>query len=121
MLNTKVKKAILIFFIVLFCVSLGVNGWLGYQLSTVLETYNLQQTNTKVLAFTNMFVEDVLMASKEIDFDTRLSLETAVRALNDQQIFDQWQRFTKSQTKEDSSTEAKLLLDLLIKKIKGAK
>jgi hypothetical protein len=64
-----------------------------------------------------MFVEDVLMANTEIDFNTRLSLETAVRALNDQDIFNQWEKFTNSTTQIDSSNQAKILLDLLIKKI----
>lgn len=112
------KKTILIIFISLFCVSLIANGWLYYQLYTVMQIYNLQQKDAKILDFTGMFIEDVLMANKEIDFDTRLSLETAVRALSDGDIFSQWQRFVKSSTKETSSTEAKILLDLLIKKIK---
>lgn len=64
-----------------------------------------------------MFVEDILMADTEISFDTRLTLETAVRGLNDQQVFDQWQKFTKTTTKEEASNEAKNLLDLLVKKI----
>ena len=118
MLNEKNKKIILIVFIFLFCVSLMLNCWLGYQLFTTLRAYNLQQIDAKVLSFTEMFVEDVLMATKEIDFDTRLSLETAVRSLNDQDILKQWQRFTKAEIKEDSSSEAKILLDLLVKKIK---
>ena len=118
MLNNTSKKAILIFLIILFCASLAFNGWLAYQLSIVLHAYRVQQIDARILSFTSMFVEDVLMAHKEIDFDTRLSLETTVRSLNDQQIFDQWQRFTKAQTKEDSSNEAKILLDLLIKRIK---
>ena len=96
----QTKKIFLTIFIALFCVSLVVNAWLGYQLVTTLSAYNLQQIDTKVLAFTNMFVEDVLMASKEIDFDTRLSLETAVRGLNDQDIFNQWQKFVKSSKKK---------------------
>lgn len=116
-MNISVKSIFLIIFITLFCVSLAFNAWLTYQLRTVLQAYQAQQTNAKVLAFTNMFVEDVLMANKEIDFDTRLSLETAVRGINDQDIFDQWQRFTKTSTKEGASNEAKILLDLLIKKI----
>jgi|SRR3989339_1424385 len=118
MIDTKLKKILLATFISLFCVSLAVNAWMGYQLSTALRAYNAQQNDAKVLAFTGMFVEDVLMANKEIDFDTRLALETAVRGLNDEDIFNQWQRFTKSSEKEEVSNEAKLLLDLLIKKIK---
>jgi len=118
MINLKIKRAILLVCVALFVVSLALNGWLAYQLSIVMHAYQLEQGDARVLAFANMFVEDVLMANKEIDFDTRLSLETAVRGLNDQQIFDQWQSFTKAQTKEDASTQAKELLDLLIKKIK---
>lgn len=118
MINIPFKKAILIIFIFASCVSLAFNAWLAYQVHTILGINEQQKGNDKVLAFTGMFVEDVLMANQEIDFDTRLSLETSVRALNDQQIFGQWQRFTKAVTKEDSSNEAKILLDLLVKKIK---
>lgn len=117
-MEQRIKKAILILLIVLFCASLVFNGWLVYQLSIAMKAYQAQQSNARILSFTDMFVEDILLANKEIDFDTRLSLETAVRSLNDQQIFNQWQRFTKSESKEDSSTEAKILLNLLIKKIK---
>lgn len=117
MINITPKKAILILFAILFCLSLAFNGWLFYQLSAVARAYEAQQTNTNILDFTKMFVEDVLMANTEIDFDTRLVLETSVRNLNDQQIFDQWQRFTKTTTKEGASNEAKILLDLLVKKI----
>lgn len=118
MLNDKSKKIIQIILIVLFCISLALNGWLGYQLKMALNAYSFQQNDAKVLSFTNMFVEGVLMANKEIDFDTRLALETAVRGLNDTDIFSQWQRFVKTSTKEDSSNEAKILLNLLVKKLK---
>ncbi len=117
MINITGKKAISIFFGILFCISLAFNGWLAYQLSLIIHAYEAQAMNTKTLDFTRMFVEDVLMANKEIDFDTRLSLEASVRGLNDQQIFDQWQKFTKATTKEEASAEVKILLDLLIKKI----
>lgn len=118
MFNDKVKKIIKILFAVLFCLSLAFNGWLVYQLSAALDACSLQQDGQKVLAFTRMFVKDILMATKEIDFDTRLSLETAVRGLDDKQILAQWQKFAKSETKESSSQEAKVLLDLLVRKIR---
>jgi len=113
----SIKKTALIIFIVLFCLSLAFNGWLAYQVLMITNAYKAQQMNTKTLDFTKMFVEDVLMADKEIDFDTRLTLETAVRNLDDQQVFYQWQKFTKSDTKEGASREAKFLLNLLVKKI----
>ena len=117
MFKINIKKIALVFLALLFCASLAFNGWLTYQLSVALKANELQQNNVKVLNFTGMFVEDVLMASQDIDFDTRLTLETAVRSLNDQDIFSQWQRFTKASDKESASNEAKILLDLLIKKI----
>jgi hypothetical protein len=117
MFNINIKKIAIVFFALFFCVSLVFNGWMVYQLSMALKVNELKQNNAKVLNFTGMFVEDVLMASQDIDFDTRLTLETAVRSLNDQDIFSQWQRFTKASDKELASNEAKILLDLLINKI----
>jgi len=105
--------------IAILCVSLLANAFLVFMCA---KTYFVLTENTKakeikynVLSFTNMFVEGVLLAEGEVDFDTRLSLETAVRNLNDEQIFAQWQRFTKS-SDESTSVEVKKLLDLLIKK-----
>lgn len=117
MINIPIKKALLIILIFAFFVSLGINGWLVYQLSLIVKAYETQAMDTKTLEFTRMFVEDILMADTEISFDTRLTLETAVRGLNDQEVLDQWQKFTKTTTKEDASSEAKNLLDLLVKKI----
>lgn len=119
MIIFSVKKVLLIVFISLFFVSLVFNAWLGYQLLSTINIYEAQEMNIKILDFTDMFVEKILMADKEIDFDTRLALESTVRNLGDQQIFDQWQRFTQAETKEGASTEAKLLLNLLVKKIKA--
>jgi len=118
MLNISSKKAFLIIFIFLFFVSLAFNGWLSYQLSIIIKAYSSQQPNVAVLSFTDMFIRDILMADGEIDFDTRLSLETAVRGLNDQAVFNQWEKFVKSGTKEEASDEAKSLLSLLIKKVR---
>ncbi len=117
MITISTKKAILILLIVSLCVSLAVNGWMIYLVYQTVNVFQAQQVNNGVLSFTNMFIKKVLMADKEIDFDTRLTLETTVRSLNDQQIFDQWQAFTKAQTKEDASAQAKQLLNLLVKKI----
>ncbi|OGZ75537.1 MAG: hypothetical protein A3G45_01040 [Candidatus Staskawiczbacteria bacterium RIFCSPLOWO2_12_FULL_37_15] len=112
------KKSIYLFFILLLCSSLAVNGWLMYLIYQTANVFESQKINSNVLSFTDMFVKKVLMAKGEIDFDTRLELETTVRSLNDQQIFDQWQAFTKAETKEESSDNAKRLLNLLVKKLK---
>lgn len=117
MKNPKTKKVIHIVFIVLFCVSLVLNVFLTFRYLSALSVYRTQRLNAKVLIFSNMFMEKVLMAKEKLNFDTRLSLEMAARDLNDQEIFDQWQKFTKTETKEEASAELKVLLSLLIKKI----
>jgi len=111
------KKTFLISLLCAFTfISLVFNGILVFVLIKNSETYQENQVNQKVLAFRNMFTEKVLLSNKEIDFDTRLSLETAVRALNDQEVFAQWQKFTNSQTQADATFQAKVLLEMLIEK-----
>jgi hypothetical protein len=118
-MDTNNKKTFLVIILILLLMSLLVNCWLTYQLVSATKINQVQAVNTKVLTFTGMFVKDVLMATQDIDFEKRLELETTVRGLNNQDIFSQWQKFTKAVTKEDASIEAKLLLDLLIKSIKN--
>ncbi len=118
MISINHTKSFITILSISLILSIGINCWLTYQLSTAVKAYQIQILNTKVLSFTRMFVEEVLMAEEEISFDTRLGLETAVRNLEDEAIFVQWQRFTKATTKEGASNEVKILLDLLVNKIK---
>ncbi len=76
-----------------------------------------RQNNKKVLDFTSLFIEKVLRSETDVDFEERLTLETAVRDLNDQEISFQWRKFTESKTKEDAQIEVKNLLALLLEKI----
>lgn len=77
-----------------------------------------QKLNEKVLDFTKLFIEKVLKAEEEVDFETRLKLENAVRNLNDEEILSQWQKFTESRTEAEAQNEVKNLLEMLINKIK---
>ena len=115
----KNKKTFLVIILVLLLFSVLINCWLTFQLVLATKINQVQAVNTKILTFTGMFVKDVLMASQDIDFERRLELETAVRGLNNQDIFNQWKKFTKGTAKEGASKEAKLLLDLLIRSIKN--
>ncbi|OGZ94468.1 MAG: hypothetical protein A2528_02020 [Candidatus Staskawiczbacteria bacterium RIFOXYD2_FULL_37_9] len=118
--NDKINMDKKIFFIILlgalFVVSLAGNVFLGYVVLKDQSVLRQQNVNRNVLDFRNMFTEYVLLSGKEIDFDTRLTMETAVRGLNDPEIFSQWQKFTESTTKEEATAEAKKLLSLLIQK-----
>lgn len=80
-----------------------------------------QNTDKKVLVFTKLFIEKVLKADKEIDFETRLQLENGVRNLNNEQILAQWQKFTDSKSEMGAQTEVKNLLELLVNNISPAK
>lgn len=85
------------------------------QTQAALET---QKTNEKVLDFTKIFIGKVLKAETEVDFETRLKLENAVRNLNDGEILAQWQKFAGSKTEVQAQEEVKNLLEMLANKIK---
>ena len=85
------------------------------QTETLLQT---QTTNEKVLEFSKLFIKEVLKAETEVNFDTRLKLETAVRNLGDEEISNQWQKFTESKTEVQAQEEVKNLLEMLMNKIR---
>jgi len=76
-----------------------------------------KEFNEKILNFTSLFIAKVLKAEGEIDFETRLQLENAVRNLNDSEILAQWQKFVESKTEIQAQTKVKNLLELLVLKI----
>lgn len=78
----------------------------------------IQKTNDKVLEFTQLFIAKVLKAEAEVDFETRLKLENAVRNLGDEAILTQWTKFVESKTEVDAQQEVKNLLEMLVNKIK---
>ncbi len=87
------------------------------ELQKVSNALEEQTDREEIIGFTGLFIEKVLKAEKDVDFETRLSLETAVRELDDDEILAQWQEFTGSQTKESAQNELKNLLALLVKKM----
>ena len=76
-----------------------------------------QRINERTLAFTQLFIEKVLKSETEIDFETRLQLENAVRGIGDEEILAQWQRFTERVNEKDAQQEVKNLLSLLVRKV----
>lgn len=72
--------------------------------------------NEKIILFSRLFIEKVLNADKEVDFETRLQLENAVRDLKDGEVLSGWQKFIGSKTEAQAQTEVKNLLRLLISK-----
>ena len=126
--NNPLNKPIALsnlFWIILVLILIGGNIFLGSkyfsaqkefrQAQTALQT---QTTNEKVLEFTKLFIKEVLKAETEVNFDTRLKLENAVRNLGDEEILNQWQKFTESKTETGAQEEVKNLLEMLVSKIK---
>src|SRR3989344_1591887 len=70
------------------------------------------EVNQKVVDFASLFIKKVLQAEKEVDFETRLSLENAVRELKDEEIKAEWQKFTNSQTEAEAQNSVKRLLGI---------
>jgi len=114
----------IIFTIVILLLVAG-NVFLGYKCFTdekqIKESQQIlasQKFNNQILAFTQLFIQKVLKAQNEIDFETRLKLENAVRDLDDESILAQWEKFTGSKTETEAQDNVKLLLELLVSKIK---
>lgn len=78
---------------------------------------NVEEGEGKFLAFGQLFIKDVLEAENEIDFETRLKLENAVRDLNDEELLNQWKLFVASQDEASAQKEIRNLLKILMNKI----
>ena len=85
------------------------------QARTALEN---QKTNKKVLDFTKLFIEKILKAETEVDFETRLKLENAIRNLDDKEILERCNKFVNSKNEGEAQSQVKNLLELLVNKIK---
>ncbi len=87
------------------------------ELEEIKSTQTKTELNEKVLDFASLFIKKVLQADSEVDFETRLSLENAVRELQDEQIMAEWQNFVGSKTEAEAQNSVKKLLGILITKI----
>jgi non-homologous end joining protein Ku len=118
-MNKKISLIVLVSVLVLGNIFFGLKYYFSNQsLRTAREQVKEQNLNDKVLNFSIMFVDKVLKASGEVSFEDRLKMENAVRDINNQEILDQWTKFTASKTEGEAQTEVKNLLELLIKSIK---
>lgn len=114
------NKIFVVITLILIVVSIFL-GWqnltLNKQVKDLRQKIEASHLNEKVVAFEKIFIEKVLKADKEIDFETRLQLENAVRDLNDKEILNQWQAFANSKNEVEAQSNVKELLELLTNKI----
>ena len=89
------------------------------ELKEVNEELSIKNINIKILDFNKLFIDNVLQNDNEVDFETRLNLENAVRDLKDNEILMQWNKFINSKTENQAQEEVKNLLEILINKIKS--
>lgn len=102
--------------IALIIVLLLIGGWLlKDRLFSNSQTIN-QTFTTQVQDFHEFFIQSVLLTEGEIDFETRLQLEGAVRNLNDQEILTAWNSFVNAPNDTEAQRELKELLLLLVRK-----
>ncbi len=87
------------------------------ELNNAQKLLKVQQINEKALSLTKFFVEKVLQGQSEVNFEDRLKLENAVRDLNDQKVFLQWQKIVKSKTDKETQQEVGAFLNLLLNKL----
>lgn len=89
-----------------------------FRTQSLLETQSL---NEKILNFNGLFIEKVLKAESEVDSETRLKLENAIRDLNDEDVSDSWRAFVDSRTEGEAQKRMLDLLEILAKKIRPVK
>jgi len=115
------KKRIIEIFIVALIVGnafFAYNYFISYkELQVIKSTQAKVELNQKVIDFASMFIKKVLQADKEVNFETRLSLENAVRELKDEEVMAEWQNFTASKTELEAQNSVKRLLGILVAKI----
>ena len=73
--------------------------------------------NKKILAFQKLFIDKVLQANGEVDFNTRVLLQNSVNDTGDKEIIRAWNRFLESKTEAEGQRQVKELLSLLSSKV----
>ena len=116
------KLKIVLIIIILISLTINIFFGIGYftvrkDLEETKQLVKTQQINERVLTFTSLFIDKVLKSEGEVSFEDRLTLENAVRALEDEAILNQWQKFVESKTEEEAQREVKDLLKILVNKI----
>ncbi len=121
-IRTINKKALIVSIIILILLAgnvfLGIKCFLQGQENTLAKKQIInQEQDNKIISFLNLFILKVLKADGEVSFEDRLQLENDVRNLKNEEILNQWERFTESSSEEQVQIEVKNLLELLVKNI----
>lgn len=115
------KQVIFSLIFILMLAGLIFFGWeaisLKAQLLAAEKTISQQEVNTRVLAFSKLFVANVLQGGQTVSFDQRLQLENAVRDINDEEIYAAWKKFTNASGQAEVQQDFYGLFNLLLAKL----
>ena len=106
--------ALLVFGNVMFAVS---NYFQAQEIERLEQQVAVQQTNTDIVNFLNLFIKKVLKAQGEVPFEERLQLENAIRNIDAAELLATWEHFTESQTDNQVQNGVKDLLEALVARI----
>ncbi len=113
-----------IIFLAVILIILATNAFFAFEFAKMQKELNQtkvalenSQKNEQILNFNRLFIKKILKSDKEVDFETRLELENAVRNLKDDEILNQWKKFTEAEDENEAQREVKNLLWLLVNKI----
>ena len=87
------------------------------ELKEAISITTAKEEKTKFIEFNKTFITEVLQAKSEVSYDTRLKLDETIKGINDEELTQQWKKFTNSQTEEEAQNETIKLLKLLAEKI----
>jgi hypothetical protein len=109
------------FFVILLLMAVIILAWRVVALTSLVNSNSQvleeRSSSQAIIQFGQLFIDKVLRAEGEVNFDTRLELENKVRALNDKDILAGWQKFLASKTEIEAQTNIKDFLALLFNKI----
>ncbi len=71
----------------------------------------------KVALFHKLFVNKVLKADGEVDFNTRVELQNSANNTGDKEVIEAWQNFLASKTELEGQRRVKELLSILVNKV----
>ncbi|MEK7606849.1 MAG: hypothetical protein AAB444_01460 [Patescibacteria group bacterium] len=114
-------KLIVFIIVILFSGNIALGSQYFWNMQELVRTRALvrdQRFNDAALQFAKLFINEVINTEQTVDFETRLRLENAVRALKDEEVLAQWLAFVNSADEGAAQREVRALLQLLMKKIR---
>ena len=110
--------------LVVIILTLGILGLAVYvgslrsQISEGQLNVSPESKDQKIVNFMSDFINLVLRAPGEVDFETRLKLENEVRDTGDEEIIAAWKAFTDAKSEQEAQDRVIDLLALLTGKLK---